>query len=658
MDKKSYDISPLAMHILNRIDSLIKIDHLHILFAYKDNISVFDPNSNRLEPLTISEPSITETALVSKLPLIENRLFESFLYNPSCDNPFGYEANALAAIPIILENQSSPCALIALFKSSLDDCDSYFKKGIIKELSVILQNEFIKSDLECDRELIVSLSPTQSKIENSHSDTQQLIARSNEFFSSIIHDIRTPMNAIMGFLELLQEQADPKQRDWIKAAYKSGEMIVALINDVLDFNKIISGKLDVDFHYFSPVEELKNSALIFYHSAREKRIDLIVYFDPAIPYVIKSDPKRLKQIVNNLLSNAIKFTPKEGMVVLEMLYNSKNDTLKINVIDTGIGIDPEAQKRLFKPFVQASKSTSSHYGGTGLGLSISKKLSQLLGGELSINSREGKGSTFTLEIPCHSIPGTPSFLDFDFKNFPYIYLVEGTKSKHRYINYYERYFKELNLPHEITTPGELIKRDIDDKNSTLIGVRFDYEDEDTRLLLERYHNSLILLETQLYAQSSQIPDDITILDMPVFPQNLFETILNIKKKESLELHGDRKSDKRVLLVDDSPINLKLMDEIAQRLGAKTFSANDGQEAIEIFEKEKIDIILIDQNMPTLNGTEAIRKIRSLPQGEDVLIYGLTGDADNEILRQMRQAGANAVLSKPVQIKKLREILYG
>jgi CheY-like chemotaxis protein len=344
------------------------------------------------------------------------------------------------------------------------------------------------------------------------------------------------------------------------------------------------------------------------------------------------------------------------MVVLEMLYDKKTDTLSIHVRDTGIGISKEAKKNLFKPFQQASKNISSQYGGTGLGLSISKKLADLLGGELTLESREGEGTTFTLKIPCHTIPGTPPFLDFDFDKVPYTFIVEGTKSKHRYVTYYERYFKELNLPHEVITPTELIKRDIDQENSVLIGIRLDYEDETTLSLLKKYHESTIILETQLFAKASQIPSDVTILDMPVFPQKLFKAILNIREEESQGTNQKKKSDKRILLVDDSLINLKLMHEVSTRLGATPYTASDGKEAIELFEKNDVDVILIDQNMPVINGADAIRKIRSLPKGKTVSIYGLTGDSDSETLQQMIDAGADAILTKPVQLDKLRQIL--
>ena len=490
------------------------------------------------------------------------------------------------------------------------------------------------------------------------------LVKANQFFSSVIHDIRTPMNAVMGFLELLEDDAKPKQKEYIQAAYKSSEMVVALINDVLDMNKISMGKIEINNHFFSLLEVMENTALLFYHNALQKDIDFIIYYDPHIPYLIKSDPFRIKQILNNLLSNAIKFTDVGGMVVLEVLYEATTDTLICKVSDTGIGISQKNQKDIFKPFTQASIETSGKYGGTGLGLTISKQLAILLGGDLYIKSEENKGSTFSIEIPCNSIDNTGISIDIDNYKLPMIYVIDGELSKHRYVEYFTKYFKALYIPYEIITSEDAIKH-TNKKENIYVAMRLDYTTNKCKKFIESIDERLIILETDVFSDVSKFPQDITVLEMPILPQAIFNAFKKLatghsNNEDTKESNSSIKTiDKNILIADDNPINLKLMSEIVNKFGCRYTLAKNGQEAVDIFKDEDntFDIILIDQNMPILTGTDAIKIIRSLPKGKNIYIYGLTGDSDEDTNQDMKEAGANAILHKPIKIQELKDIIY-
>ena len=198
---------------------------------------------------------------------------------------------------------------------------------------------------------------------------EENIGRQQEFFSSTIHDIRTPMNSIMGFLELLNlDESDIKKREYIDLAYKSSQTVATLINDVLDISKIEAGKLDINIQFVSIIQEFENLSLLFSYMTSKKKIDFISCYDPIIPYIIRTDIARIKQIIGNLLSNAIKFTPIGGYIEFKIRYNEGSDSITISIKDNGIGISKEQQKNIFRPFGQASKATSTQYGGTGLGL--------------------------------------------------------------------------------------------------------------------------------------------------------------------------------------------------------------------------------------------------------------------------------------------------
>jgi CheY-like chemotaxis protein len=212
------------------------------------------------------------------------------------------------------------------------------------------------------------------------------------------HEIRTPLNAITGFITLLEEnETDETKLKYLKIIKNSSDSLVQIINDILDISKIESGKLKIEPHNFNPYDNLITIAELFQAKAAEKKIDFKIKYNQNIPHILYGDALRVKQILSNLLSNAIKFTPEGSTVKCVIWY--KDGKLNILVKDYGIGISEEKQKSIFEPFTQADGSTERVYGGTGLGLTISLELSHMLGGDLTLKSQEGKGSTFKLSVP-------------------------------------------------------------------------------------------------------------------------------------------------------------------------------------------------------------------------------------------------------------------
>ena len=368
------------------------------------------------------------------------------------------------------------------------------------------------------------------------------------FLSHMSHEIRTPLNAILGFIDLLQERTkDGESQKYIDTIKKSSTLLLNIINDILDLSKIENGKFSIELVPLHPRRELTPIIAIYMAKAQEKEINFHVVFDSEVPECLTSDPVRLKQIISNLLSNAIKFTPEHGSVTLHIGHDENTNTLRVSVSDTGIGIPLSKQKKVFDAFVQAEESTTRMYGGTGLGLAICSKLVSMLGGNIHLHSIEGKGSTFSFEIP----------------------------------------LKEC----EYCTPA--------------------YSDES------------------------------------------WEKLSTPKTK----LHADRFSG-TVLMAEDNETNQMYMEILLKKFGLQYDIANDGAEAVEKFKTGHYDLILMDENMPNMNGLEATRIIRELEKNGNLShtpIIAITANALKGDKETFIEGGMDAYLSKPVDKTELKKV---
>jgi len=357
----------------------------------------------------------------------------------------------------------------------------------------------------------------------------------SEFLANMSHEIRTPLNAILGFIDLLKErETDEEKLKYIATIQSSSTTLLGIINDILDFSKIESGNLSIDKVDFNVDEEFKTLVELFRAKASEKSVNLELNMDDNMPSALHSDPLRIKQVIANLLSNALKFTPRNGKVSLNIGY--KNKHLIVSVKDSGIGVEKNKQKDIFKAFSQAESSTTRKYGGTGLGLSISSRLISMLGGKLKLESEVGKGSTFSFKIE-----------------------VEPGKYKKT----------------EVSSTTDL--QDIEHK--------------------------------------------------------------------------------RILLVEDNKANQMFMSLILKKFKLHYEIANDGLEAVAAFENGTYDLILMDENMPNLNGIEATKRILEIEKNKNLPhtpIIALTANALKGDREKFLEAGMDEYLTKPINKDKLAE----
>ena len=481
----------------------------------------------------------------------------------------------------------------------------------------------------------------------------------DEFLANMSHEIRTPLNAILGFVTILKKRVtEEKSLNYLNIINTSGKSLLTIINDILDFSKIQSGKFTIVKHYIEPVEEFSNAVLLFASKAYEKHIIYSVYIDPKMPSSINIDATRVKQILSNLLSNAIKFTPEDGAIKVKVIIKSSN--LIISIQDNGIGISKENQTKVFSAFEQADGSTTRKYGGTGLGLSISSKLASLMAGELSLISEENKGSTFTLKIPIDIADEIPKELinknTINKYTFAILNNCESCKVQTKLLKKYLLDFGVLNIL-------ELENFSVQNYDILVFVPDDEYNEE----IVHSSKPALALLRTASVKLANL--EHVKPLYAPFVPKLIVEAInelglKSIKTITSLEQKTDDGDDEEqqytgnILVAEDNRTNQTLIKLILMDYGVKHDIANNGVQAVEMFKNGSYDLVLMDENMPELNGIGAMLQIKEYEK-ENALIFtpiiALTASVLDTDKEKFLNAGMDGFVGKPIDTKELENI---
>lgn len=477
----------------------------------------------------------------------------------------------------------------------------------------------------------------------------------DEFLANMSHEIRTPLNAILGFVTILKKRiSEKKSLNYLNIIDTSGKSLLTIINDILDFSKIQSGKFTITPYHFNPVEELSNTALLFASKAYEKNIFYYVYIDPNLPKTISVDIVRIKQIFSNLLSNAIKFTPEDGEI--KVCVTCEESKLIISVEDTGIGISSKNQVKVFSAFEQADGSTTRKYGGTGLGLSISSKLAKLMNGELSLKSEEGKGSIFTMDIPIEIIDVTPNkFIDEEkIKKIKFAILNHKDFSKSS-LELIDRYLKEFGVK-------EILYMEEFKANLDYDVLFFTPEDEYNEEIINSKKPSVAILKTSSIKLAEL--QHISALYAPCVPKAIIESLedvqIDIKEDTKIEIIKDNEEeniifDATILVAEDNKTNQILISLMLDDLEIDYDIANDGVEAVKMFKNKEYNLVLMDENMPNLNGIGAMQQIKEYEKEHSLIstpIIALTAsvlDTDKEMFLRV---GMDGFVGKPIDTKDL------
>jgi two-component system sensor histidine kinase RpfC len=502
-----------------------------------------------------------------------------------------------------------------------------------------------------------------------------------QFVSVVSHELRTPLNAIIGMTELLADTSlTREQREMVTTARESGRAMLDLVHDVLDFSKIEAGKLTLASDPFDLYAVVNGSALILTPQANAKGLDFRVSIMPDVPPNVRGDASRLKQVLINLLSNSIKFTER-GSVALHVSLLGQTDgrcSLKFSVRDTGIGIAPEDQKRVFDSFTQADQTVTRRFGGTGLGTTISKQLVELMGGRIGLESAPGLGSTFWFELEFELGESTASApLEDEFANTMVVLAGWPSAEVAAVQQFLQRWRVRSTQVHDLSALARAPASNATYEVMYLIAYAPSVPaalrlGEAAELLptSSRGPMAVCIAGRIDEAVRSELQTHFdAVLELPIQERLLFNVLHTVTAREHdagvivlsdwvarRARPGKRPLD--VLLADDHATNRLLLRKILERAGHRIVEAEDGQGALDAIESTRFDIAILDRNMPEMDGVEAARAIRVLEQGQGrrLPIIIVTADATEEAVHAAQEAGADITLAKPVQPVKLLECI--